>query len=180
MKIQESAQIILGQLSKCLEHLEDGIYQDNLDLLSGASIGKHVRHILDMFVCLDRATADGLVSYEKRMRNLTWENNRMSALEAIAQLQHKMLSHNRTLRLETHFLDATEGTTTSASDLPEERGIVLLETNYLREMAYCIEHAIHHMAIIKIALISVGYTYPWDDFGVAPSTARFQKVRTGS
>jgi len=204
MKIQESAQVVLSQLAKCLAQLGDSAYQDPIILLSGASIGKHVRHILDMFVCLDRATSDGLVSYERRTRNITWENERQSALEQIFLLQSQLLPNNRSLTLETHYFDSptvaraevnsnsndstassdptirTDGEMASTSNFNPENGTVLLETNYLRELAYCIEHAIHHMAIIKIALISTGYSYAWEEFGVAPSTTRFQKVVTSA
>ena len=45
-----------------------------------------------------------------------------------------------------------------------------------RELAYNIEHAIHHMAIIKIAIQTVFPKVKLSDhFGVAYSTVRYQK-----
>lgn len=44
-----------------------------------------------------------------------------------------------------------------------------------REMAYCIEHSIHHQAIIKGALIDLHlYDLVNDHFGVAYSTIRYR------
>jgi len=47
-----------------------------------------------------------------------------------------------------------------------------------RELAYNIEHVIHHMAIIKIALRQhfEEVTIP-ENFGIAPSTAKYLKGR---
>jgi hypothetical protein len=50
---------------------------------------------------------------------------------------------------------------------------VTIDTNYLRELSYNIEHAVHHMAIMKIGLKEVAAYVPLpDDFGIAVSTLR--------
>ncbi len=44
-----------------------------------------------------------------------------------------------------------------------------------RELAYCIEHSIHHQAIIKAGLIAMGLSGLTDGhFGVAYSTIRYR------
>ena len=44
-----------------------------------------------------------------------------------------------------------------------------------RELAYCIEHSIHHQALIKAGLIGSGLKDLTDkDFGVAYSTIRYR------
>ncbi|MBK7681685.1 MAG: hypothetical protein IPJ26_04015 [Bacteroidetes bacterium] len=51
-----------------------------------------------------------------------------------------------------------------------------VNSTYKRELAYNIEHAIHHMAIIKIAIENAYSDIVLDKaFGVAPSTIRFQR-----
>jgi hypothetical protein len=49
-------------------------------------------------------------------------------------------------------------------------------TNFLRELVYNIEHAVHHMALIRIGVREVAphITLP-PDFGVAASTIRHQQ-----
>ncbi|MBS1575551.1 MAG: hypothetical protein JST09_09640 [Bacteroidetes bacterium] len=54
MTIQESVEIIFQQLE---------------DSLSGAAIVGHVRHVLEMFVCLQQGYETGMVNYEKRKRD---------------------------------------------------------------------------------------------------------------
>jgi uncharacterized damage-inducible protein DinB len=45
-----------------------------------------------------------------------------------------------------------------------------------RELAYCIEHSIHHQALIKAGLFATGLPDLIDkDFGVAYSTIRYRK-----
>jgi len=57
----------------------------------------------------------------------------------------------------------------------DEEGVVL-STNYLRELTYNIEHAVHHMAIMKIGISEIApYVTCPRDFGVAVSTTRHRE-----
>lgn len=65
MTIQESVEIIFQQLE---------------DSLSGAAIVGHVRHVLEMFVCLQQGYETGMVNYEKRKRDNAIESCRQTAI----------------------------------------------------------------------------------------------------
>ena len=53
---------------------------------------------------------------------------------------------------------------------------VELTTSLKRELIYNIEHAVHHMAIIKIAIKeSLPHIALPEDFGIAYSTIKYQK-----
>ncbi len=52
MTIQKSVNSILEQLEKSIMALSDDQYTKKIDTLSGASIGEHVRHVIELFVCL--------------------------------------------------------------------------------------------------------------------------------
>jgi hypothetical protein len=44
-------------------------------------------------------------------------------------------------------------------------------------LAYCLEHTIHHQALIKIGLMELNLIHLIDQhFGVAPATIRFKKT----
>jgi len=47
-------------------------------------------------------------------------------------------------------------------------------TTYFREIVYNTEHAIHHLALIKVALIEMNLDVVADDFGMAYSTMKFK------
>jgi len=52
----------------------------------------------------------------------------------------------------------------------------IISTNYQRELTYNIEHAVHHMAIMKIGIREVAaYVKLPTDFGIAVSTIRYKE-----
>jgi hypothetical protein len=49
----------------------------------------------------------------------------------------------------------------------------ILDTSLFRELAYDLEHSIHHQALIKIGLADLGEDVITEkNFGIAPSTVR--------
>jgi hypothetical protein len=61
----------------------------------------------------------------------------------------------------------------------ENEECITIETNYFRELTYNIEHAVHHMAIMKIGIREVaGQVVIPTSFGVATSTIRYREQET--
>ena len=52
---------------------------------------------------------------------------------------------------------------------------VSIPTNYYREIAYNLEHTIHHMALIRVGITEVSEISLPDNFGVASSTVKHRK-----
>jgi hypothetical protein len=50
-----------------------------------------------------------------------------------------------------------------------------MPTNYYREMAYNLEHTIHHMALIRTGINDVSRISVPENFGVAISTMKYRK-----
>jgi len=53
---------------------------------------------------------------------------------------------------------------------------VHFDTNYYREVAYNLEHTIHHMALIKVGIREVSDMEIPENFGVASSTIKFRSA----
>jgi uncharacterized damage-inducible protein DinB len=146
-----------------LSKISPEAYQQPLDLYSGSSLGQHTRHWIEFFQCLiDQSMTDGLLCYDKRKRDLALEtipDKAIDALHAMEQSMNKLPSLGKII-LTSEMSDGTE---------------VQLSTSLGRELWFVIEHAVHHLALIKIGLKAL---YPdWqlpEHFGMATSTMNHQ------
>lgn len=163
MSIQSAVKELLAQLTSTIGPLPEMIYCTAIQQLSGASIGQHVRHSLDMFVCLQNGLETGFVNYEKRERNPAIERSAHAAIESIDSIAHSLELLNRDLVLES-------------GPFGPAGSHQLIMTNYFRELLYNLEHLVHHMALIRIGIESSTAMVLPSDFGVAASTLRYREA----
>lgn len=156
---------LLYQLECVIQRIELNDFRKPSATLSNATVGQHLRHTIEFFLCLETGFEAGRVNYDKRDHDYLIENDKEMALAALVRIREFVLTHHQDKRLEL--------------EVAYERDCenwVTIETNYKRELVYNIEHAVHHMAIMKIGLREVApYIQVPDDFGVAASTLRFQE-----
>ncbi len=154
----------LLQLKDLVQVIGTEKYNTPSDILSGATIGQHIRHILEFYLLLVSGSFTGTVSYDKRERDLRLENDPVFAAKVIDRL----LSGINTL-------DVTQTVKFEADYTSEGTSQKMISSSVGRELAYCIEHSIHHQAIIKAGLIDLGCTdLVNNEFGVAYSTIRYR------
>jgi len=154
---------MLQQLSAVSLQLEEGDYSKPLDLLSGNTIGKHIRHVYELYDELLLGLNSSTVNYDARKRNLQIEKDPIFAGNFAADLAEKLLL------LEYDAVLHLKGSYGRTSD-------VIVNTSIGRELAYNIEHSIHHMAIIQICLKHhFSYVKLNENFGVAFSTQNHLK-----
>ena len=79
---------------------------------------------------------------------------------------HALFAENKSLVLEAGF----DENSYELNNIP---------TNYFREIAYNLEHTIHHMALIKIGISEVSDLELADGYGVASSTIKYRKEVAG-
>jgi uncharacterized damage-inducible protein DinB len=164
MPLKNSSNEVLNQLAELINALSDEEFRMELSVLSGNTIGKHVRHIVEMYQCLISAYPLNTVNYDLRERNTQIENDRSYALSCIESISNSLLI------LADKHLDLIVGLSKSDSHFET------VKTTFNRELVYNIEHCIHHMAIIKIAVeVSFNAIAISSDFGVAPSTLRYNE-----
>lgn len=166
MTLSEAACHVLAQLSDVVRQLDAEQFVRPSITLSDATIGQHMRHSLEFFQCLQRGLPKGVVNYDKREHNEALQQNPQRALTALDEIMDFLRSQpeNIPLLLEIGY-DRT-------SDQPQS-----VPSNLYRELSYTIEHAVHHMALIKVGLreVAPGISLP-ADFGVAVSTLRYREV----
>lgn len=102
-----------------------------------------------------------MVNYENRKRDYQIETQKKLAIQSIQSLFATINKPNKKLLLETEYgLSANEPST--------------LETNYYRELVYNLEHAVHHMALIRVAINEVSTIQLPKEFGIASATLKFR------
>jgi uncharacterized damage-inducible protein DinB len=155
----------LMQLKELLKRINNENYQKKNEVLSGSSVGQHIRHILEFYLLLVSSSFSGTISYDKRQRDQRIEDSTEFAIETINHLLKgiETLDLNQKVKFEGDFTtDGSQDNFTASS--------------VGRELAYCIEHSIHHQAIIKAGLIDMGLpALAGENFGVAYSTIRYRE-----
>jgi hypothetical protein len=160
-----AAQDVLLQGLNLLFQLGDRKYSQVARAPFSASIGGHYRHVLEHFHCLIEGLPMGTVNYDARRRNPRIENEVTFASIATCDVLRALKKwSDETLERKCATVSSVAYRSDSAA---------LLESNAGRELAYCIGHAIHHFAIIRLICNEVGVEVP-KEFGYAPSTLKHQ------
>ncbi|MFA9371841.1 MAG: DinB family protein [Labilibaculum antarcticum] len=165
MKVLSVSKIIINQLIALCRELSSQQYSAPLDLLMNNSIGKHVRHIVEFYDLLkDSCKGDGVLSYDKREHCKRTETEIKVAVDRFKDILKWLdeIDSDVALKLKVSY-----------EKTPEEG--FEIHTSLERELVYNIEHAIHHMAIIRIAIEREFLDIKLDKhFGLAFSTIRFR------
>ncbi len=159
----------LKEIKDLLSQLPEKLYTDPKDILSEVTIGQHFRHILEFYICLEKGLNTRTVCYDARERNILIETDINFAIENIKSIIGflKELGDDFKLVLKANYSDG----------IGEQTNI---QSSLFRELAYALDHTVHHMAIVKIALSQEkNISFVDSNFGVAPSTIRYRKQKFG-
>ena len=125
----------LNNLAKLISPL-DKIYSQKNSHLINETIGKHVRHIIDFYLCFINGIKNKFIDYDKRERNTKVENDKEYAIQTISaiidQLNNGYLNTPITINLNLSITKSS------------------LKSSLERELMYIVDHAIHHGHIIQI------------------------------
>ena len=142
------------------ESLNQDQYSFKSELLNGASIGEHLRHSYEFYVCLLKRENPTIINYDERKRDARIETDLAYAVEQMQSLK-------------THLKPIKNDVPLKLSS--KEANAQMVSTSLERELVYCLDHAIHHQVLIKIGLKELNlYHLVNENFGVAYSTIRFR------
>lgn len=165
MQLSTACIAILDQLSDVVRQIDQQDYSRPSPSLGQSTVGQHLRHTLEFFLCLESGFEAGIVNYDKRSHDKLMESDKFIALSTLGRVADFISTHQKDqlLLLEVGY------------ESNDER-VVTIQTNYYRELTYNIEHAVHHMAIMKIGLreVAPGVRIP-AEFGIAASTIRYRE-----
>jgi len=163
LSLASSVRDVLEQGLLLLDRLGDAIYARSLEGVFTGSLGAHYRHVLDHFLVLLEGIRTGEVNYDQRRRNPQLENSVAEARLVTEALMDEFRDLSQNL-LERECLVTYR---VSYGDTDEQA----VDSNVAREIMFCVGHAIHHYAILKLLCAEAGITLPYE-FGVAPSTLK--------
>lgn len=166
MHLKEACVHILEQLADVCRKVEQEHFSHPVETLGMATVGQHIRHTLEFFICLERGVERGVVNYDKRQHDKLIETDKNLAASTIETIKRFVsgITGDTPLTLEVGY------------DLAKEQ-YVTVQTNFSRELVYNIEHAVHHMALIKIGVREIApYVQLPSDFGIAASTIRYKEM----
>lgn len=157
----------LVEINDLLKGLSQEQYNRQLEILSNASIGQHVRHILEFYQCLFKGEQSKEVNYDARQRDLKLESDVHFASKTIDDIINALLDIKADFPV-TFIADYST---------VEDQKPTLIQSSFYRELAYNLEHSIHHQALIKVAITEMQLTsLVKNTFGYAPSTIRHIKI----
>lgn len=128
-----------------------------------SSLGAHYRHVLDHFLCLAEGIRKGQINYDQRRRNPQVENSVTCARLVTEGLIDEFRG------LPSEILQRECAVTYSVGY--DETEAEAIKSNLAREVMFCVGHAIHHYAILRLLCAGVGVKLPYE-FGIAPSTLK--------
>jgi uncharacterized damage-inducible protein DinB len=145
----------LRDLEKLLIKLENREFSKTIQILSNASIGQHVRHIIDFYLQLLGSLESGILNYDLRKRDIRLESEKIFAKRVLNEVCAALLVLTSDKKLSLEQNDSS----------------FIMKTSVSRELQYVYEHTTHHMAIIKIGCKTISpQTEIEETFGLADAT----------
>lgn len=168
MNAKQGTILLAAQMTGLLERLDKTAFTQPLALFQGSTIGQHCRHILECYTCLLDGVRPAHVDYGSRARNTTLSECPRAALATLDYIAStvKHLDEHQWLKVASEFSDDT----VRASERP------VYLSSMGRELQFAFDHAVHHLAMIRMGLELYFPAIPVDtDLGVAPSTQKYRK-----
>ncbi len=153
---------------RLLNNITDIQYSDVSVKPYYSSIGRHMRHILDVFDCIFDGLETKKIDLTARKRNELAENKIAFGLAYFNEILEKVNSINS--------LDLDQ-----LVEVTDDLGLGKVTANYTLNsiLIQAHSHAIHHFASIGYIIAELGIELPDADFGYNPTTPKFER-RIGS
>jgi uncharacterized damage-inducible protein DinB len=156
---------VVRQGRALLARLDAGQYATRLAVCYHASIGAHLRHIIEHYQAFLAGFDAAAIDYEHRPRNRAVEEDPAEASASLAAVERELsrfqtASPNRVVAV---VAETAPGHATAST--------------VLRELEFLLSHTIHHYALVA-TLARLQGLEPDPTFGVAPSTLKFQQEQT--
>ncbi len=161
----EAGRDLVRQIDELLLQIPTATYGQALPIFNGSSMGQHFRHILNFYECVLQSSRGTTIDYALRERDIRIETDPSYARSAYTRMLAQLEELQETQAI--HVLGDFHAGSEQRQPVPSSVG---------RELLYAFDHAVHHLAIIRIGLRTLDISVSVDDnVGVAPSTVRHRE-----
>lgn len=168
--LSNSIEDVLRQGCVLLDSTGENTYTSPLAGVASGTVGAHYRHVLEHFVCVLEGLRSGRINYDARKRDVQIE----TSIGYARIVTEALMEDFRAVSGDLFERDCRVVYTVAYGESePEQVG-----STVAREIMFCVGHAIHHYAIIKLLCAGVGVQFP-HEFGVAPSTLKHAMAARG-
>ena len=156
---------VLGQIQEVLSSVDDDQYVMKPVGVVASSLGAHVRHSLDHVEALIAGLDSGTVDYDRRTRGTRIETSRSDGIEKTLRLMDRL----------SRLADVESSSLVYVRVVPDpDSEAVFHESTFGREIAFVVNHSIHHNALIDVIAKTLRVPVPYR-FGYAPSTVQYME-----
>tara|TARA_R110000782_G_scaffold13976_24_gene41084 strand:- start:5207 stop:5755 length:549 start_codon:yes stop_codon:yes gene_type:complete len=168
-KVAATADAILDQCDGFIGEVPADRYTRVSGTITGGTIGKHARHVLDHFRAALTTPSCDPIDYDHRERGSRVETDPAAARAEISELRAIVRGLDE---------DAMGTAVTTRVMLTGTGETADLRSTLGRELFFATHHAIHHHAMMKAIGREFGVEAP-AGFGTAPSTLNFESATKG-
>ena len=100
----------LEEINELTSALSSELYKKKFKCLSEATIGQHVRHILEFYIEFENGLTSKFINYDKRKRNLNLETNLSYCAKEIARIIEfiNTINKDEACAVAVNYSDASE------------------------------------------------------------------------
>jgi uncharacterized damage-inducible protein DinB len=155
---------VIRQVIDLIAALDPVRYTRRIPTAFEASIGDHVRHIIEHYQSfLAGLGGSRVIDYEARPRNAMLEQEPTRACAALEEIACGLARIGQAAPLDELAY--------RAETWPEGQA----RTTLVRELEFLLSHTVHHCALVALMCRLQGHE-PAPGFGIAPSTLRYQQT----
>src|SRR5688572_12815623 len=105
MQLSQACAYILDQLEDVVNQISADDFSKPSPSLSQSTVGQHLRHTIEFFVCLETGFQAGLINYDKRAHDRLIESDKFIALASIQRIRNFVagISADQALKLEVGY-----------------------------------------------------------------------------
>jgi|AntRauTorcE11897_2_1112592.scaffolds.fasta_scaffold13213_2 uncharacterized damage-inducible protein DinB len=160
----------LQQGQELMQNITDKQYIFSESAYFSSSAGKHMRHVLDHYLSLlDGWTTK--IDYDARERDKRIEEDREYAIDQFKQCIDRLKEMPNKPDLYKQGIPVRS----NEAETGEEGSWSSSSVN--RELQFLIGHTVHHYALVAFILRVQDFSPP-KEFGIAPSTLKYEQQRT--